>query len=539
MLYNINIIVTLIYVGIDVELSDSIENEALILLEDKVLQLGGKQLQDYGLKAPARQHHNLAQEIIRETSYNSNDLNSYITENEPKLLPEQRTAYEKIISSTSQQRGGIFFLDAPGGTGKTFLINLLLAKVRLNKEIALAVASSGIAATLLTGGRTAHSTFKLPFNLARTESPVCNISRSSAMAKVLQQTRLIVWDECTMSHRGALEAVDRTIRDIRSNDTLMGGVIVVLAGDFRQTLPVIPKGTKADELKACLKASPLWRHVAKLHLTVNMRARLFGDQSAADFSSQLLSIGNGQIPISPELHLHQLPCGQMVSTIEDLKNRVFPDIGENFDSPQWLCERAILAPRNDTVDKINLELLALLPGQSESFRSIDTVQDQEQAVQFPAEFLNSLQPSGMPAHNLILKKGAPIMLLRNLDPPRLCNGTRLVIKSMKRHVLEATIITGNFKGEEVFIPRIPLIPSDLPFEFKRLQFPVRLSYAMSINKSQGQSLKVVGLNLETACFSHGQLYVGCSRVGSAQNLYIYSPVKGHTGNIVYQEALNH
>ena len=129
------------------------------------------------------------------------------------------------------------------------------------------------------------------------------------------------------------------------------------------------------------------------------------------------------------------------------------------------------------------------------------------------------------------------MLLRNLDPPRLCNGTRLVVKSMKPHVLEATILTGHYQGEDVFIPRIPLIPSDLPFEFKRLQFPVRLSFAMSINKSQGQSLKVVGLNLKTPCFSHGQLYVGCSRVGSSSNLYVYTPTKGHTENIVYPEAL--
>ena len=127
------------------------------------------------------------------------------------------------------------------------------------------MASSAIATTLLTGGRTAHSTFKLPLNLTRTESPICNISKTSPVAKLLQQAKLIVWDECTMSHRGALEAVDRTLRDLKSTDTLMGGVTVVLAGDFRQTLPVIPKGTKADELKAWLKASPLWHHVTKLH----------------------------------------------------------------------------------------------------------------------------------------------------------------------------------------------------------------------------------------------------------------------------------
>lgn len=446
-------------------------------------------------------------------------------------------AYDVIIDAICKQAGRLFFLDAPGGTGKTFLINLLLAKLRQNGYIALAVASSGIAATLLTGGRTAHATFKLPLNLTRTEFPLCNISKASPLAKLMQRARLIVWDECTMSHRRAIEAVDRTLRDLRSSETLMGGVIVVLAGDFRQTLPVIPKGTKADELKACLKASPLWPHVTKLNLTVNMRAQLFGDQSASLFSSQLLSIGNGHLQFNAEVQLHELPCGKMVPTNNDLKIQVFPNIAKNFSNPKWLCERAILAPRNDSVDKTNLELLRLLPDKEQSFRSIDTIVNADQAVQFPTEFLNSLQPAGTPPHNLILKQGAPIMLLRNLDPPRLCNGTRLVVKSMKQHVLEATILTGHYQGEDDFIPRIPIIPSDLPFEFKRLQFPVRLSFAMSINKSQGQSLTVVGLNLQMPCFSHGQLYVGCSRVGSSDNLYIYTPTKGLTENIVYPEAL--
>ena len=84
------------------------------------------------------------------------------------------------------------------------------------------------------------------------------------------------------------------------------------------------------------------------------------------------------------------------------------------------------------------------------------------------------------------------------------------------HVIEATILTGCDKGEDAFIPRIPLIPSNVPFEFKRLQFPVRLSFAMSINKSQGQTLAVAGLHLVEPCLSHGQLYVGCSRVGSSK-----------------------
>ncbi|GBM74309.1 hypothetical protein AVEN_193304-1 [Araneus ventricosus] len=182
---------------------------------------------------------------------------------------------------------------------------------------------------------------------------------------------------------------------------------------------------------------------------------------------------------------------------------------------------------------MNKQLLQELPGSVQVYKSIDTTCDINEAVNYPTEFLNTLEPSGVPSHTLELKIGAPIMLLRNLHLPSLCNGTRLCIKKLMP--IEATIMTGHAACEDVFIPRIPIIPSNFPFQFKRLQFPVRLSFAMSI-KAQGQSLKVVGLDLLKPCFSHGQLYVGSSRVGKADNLYILTP-NGRTASIVYPEAL--
>ncbi|CAF1264648.1 unnamed protein product [Didymodactylos carnosus] len=250
-------------------------NQALIILEDKVLEMAGKDLKQLGLLAPQRNlGDRMSREMFRETSYGVNELDKYVSATEPLLVIDQRAAYNTILDLVNRKIGGILFLDAPGGTGRTFVINLLLAKIRQQSKIAIAVASSGIAATLLHGGRTAHSTLKLPLNLSHCESPLCNISKGIREAKVLQECELIVWDECTMSHRQALEALDRTLQDLRGNGKFIGGVVVLLAGDFRQTLPVIPKGTMADELKACLKASYLWRHVLKLGLKTNMRVHL-------------------------------------------------------------------------------------------------------------------------------------------------------------------------------------------------------------------------------------------------------------------------
>lgn len=166
--------------------------------------------------------------------------------------------------AVAAEQGGFFFLDAPGGTGKTFLISLILAKIRSQQKIALAVASSGIAATLLDGGRTAHSTFKLPLDVHNKPDAMCNIKKNSGIAAVLRKSSIIIWDECTTENKYSLEALNRTMQDLNSNNKLFGGAILLLSGALRQTLPVIPRSTFADEINACLKQSFLWRSVETL-----------------------------------------------------------------------------------------------------------------------------------------------------------------------------------------------------------------------------------------------------------------------------------
>jgi len=517
--------------------TDDIYNQGLIMLEDKVLEVGGRALHTYGMVAAdrSRQHH-ISRHMLRETSYDLEHLQKYVDDNEPLLTPDQAAAYKKVLHKVASGTGSILFLDAPGGTGKTFLLNLILAKVRHSSKIALAVASSGIAATLLTGGRTAHSAFKLPLNLCHHESPVCNINKGTDEANVLEQSCLIVWDEATMSHKNALHALDKSLKDIRSSSLLLGGIVLLLAGDFRQTLPIIPKGTPADEINACLKSSYLWRFVETMQLTTNMRVRLLNDTTGDTFPSTLLQIGNGLLPQDEHGCISISDIGQFTPSQEELCDKVYPDLRVNFTDQSWLCERAVLAPTNETVSCINRKLLRQIPGEERCYRSVDTITEPDQVTQYPTEFLNSLEPPGLPPHNLYLKLGCPIMLLRNLDAPKLCNGTRLIVKQMMTHIIEAVIMTGQGKGQPVFIPRIPLIPSDCPFPFKRLQFPVRPCFAITINKAQGQSLKVAGIHLETPCFSHGQLYVACSRVGKPDGLFIHAS-DCNTRNVVYPAVL--
>ena len=111
---------------------------------------------------------------------------------------------------------------------------------------------------------------------------------------------------------------------------------------------------------------------------------------------------------------------------------------------------------------------------------------------------------------------------------------------MRNKVIEANILTGPAAGEIALIPRIPMIPTDLHFQFKRLKFPIKVSFAITINKAQGQyvgTFQYVGIDLRVDCFSHGHLYVGLSRTGNSDNKFILLPHGLQTKNVVYSDIL--
>ena len=139
----------------------------------------------------------------------------------------------------------------------------------------------------------------------------------------------------------------------------------------------------------------------------------------------------------------------------------------------------------------------------------------------PVEFLNEINISGLPVSKLTLKVGCPVMLLRNLSTREgLCNGTHGIVAVLKRWVMGVHVIhDGRLDTEITWMPCLTLEPSEeaeFHFTLRRHQFPIALAFAMTINKSQGQTVSHVGIDLRVPCFSHGQLYVGCSRTTTRQ-----------------------
>jgi hypothetical protein len=290
------------------EFNDIIYNLALNQINDQLLKSGSNitkfsnmpDLTDRFNINDIFQQSNL---ILEELQYDENSLKQTLEQDLTRLNFQQKIAFDTITKRvySNEKYNNVFFIDGPGGTGKTFVYKTILAFVRKHKDIALAVASSGIASLLLPGARTGHSRFKIPFEL--NASSTCNIKKNSDLAKLIQRSKLILWDECPMMHRFAFEALNETLKDIMgeidsANRQLpFGGIVIVFGGDFRQILPVVKRGTRGDIVRASFNKSKLWENINVLKLEINMRIQSLDpeDQNTAkEFGDWLIRVGEGK-----------------------------------------------------------------------------------------------------------------------------------------------------------------------------------------------------------------------------------------------------
>jgi ATP-dependent DNA helicase PIF1 len=153
--------------------------------------------------------------------------------------------------------------------------------------------------------------------------------------------------------------------------------------------------------------------------------------------------------------------------IDILIKNLFPDLKGNCTSSEYMREWAILSTRNEHVNVMNDRMIKQFPGDEHVYLSHDTVDD-DTTNTYPLDFLNSITTNGLPPHILRIKKNCHVILFHNLDLHNgLCNGTRLVVRGFGNNSIDAEIVNGQHVGKRVFLPRIPLSPSEdvtLPFK---------------------------------------------------------------------------
>lgn len=217
----------------------------------------------------------------------------------PKLNQHQKIFFDhatRTLDACSNQSSKqvLAYLDGPGGTGKTFLLNTIIHAFLCDAKTVVAVSSAGVSALLLHNGSTAHSAFAIPLSVDYNST--CGLTGKDSKSILLKSAHLVIWDEISMQHKYCVEAVDRSLKHIRGSSRPFGGLSVIFAGDFRQTLPIVPGGTMYDQKKACLKSSYVWSQLSIFHLHENLRLKVSNESSGFDsrkYADWLLKIGNG------------------------------------------------------------------------------------------------------------------------------------------------------------------------------------------------------------------------------------------------------
>ena len=353
-----------------------------------------------------------------------------------------------------------------------------------------------------------------------------------------------------MANRAVLACVEECCRKVTGNQTTFGGKVVILLGDFRQTCPVIPRGTKADLLNACISRCEFWPqfHITRLIAPI----RNADDPALASFVDE---IGDGAGPrVDLSFFSH-------TTDIRDIINFVY---GQNVISDPTACLwRCILAPTNAQVDLYNAAVLSLLPSASRQYHAADSLAEHAEAAEvagsnpdvYPPlpnpdavlDYVRHQRPNGMPDYSLTVKVGGVYCLLRNFSVDLgLVKNARVVVigigsKLVTIRVLQNTQTPGiNINPSDVLLPRITFkerLPSG--HTLCRRQFPLAPAYASTFHSCQGLTLDCVGVDLTQEVFTHGQLYTALSRIRHRSHAIVRLPTLecSTTKNVTYKELL--
>lgn len=363
------------------------------------------------------------------------------------------------------------------------------------------------------------------------------IKRGDARAELIAHASLIIWDEAPMANRAVLACVEETCRRVMDNNEPFGGKVIVLLGDFRQTCPVIRRGTRAQVVDASIKSSSLWPGFQIHRLAIPIR-----NAEDLEFAGFVDAIGQGA---GPQVSLDML---MKVESPALLSMFVYPQ--QILSEPERCLRRAILAPTNQQVDTYNGDILARVDGIARMYLAADSLKEADEAeVEITADsmldYVARHLPPGFPHHNLTIKTNAVFRLLRNFSIDRgLVKNTRVVVRDVGDRLITVSILRGiggvsTIEEERILIPRISFTSTlHSGHTLLRKQFPLAPVYATTFNSCQGLTLDIIGVDLTRPVFSHGQLYTALSRIRHRDHARILlRPGETKTTNVTYDEVL--
>ena len=501
---------------------DASETLALAYMQD-ILRSNGLSLEKLGL--PSVQY-----VPSEDSSFSDDDYLKFCSDLEVTLNDDQKKFVEPFRNAFISNKPGdrLFFIDGAAGTGKTHLYNYLFHLLKSKNIGVIACAFTGIAATLLPDGRTLHSAFKLPFIIKSESMSSITTTTHSEQYRLIRNLKVIIIDEASMISNVLFDCLDRSLQEICNDKRVFGGKFVIFGGDFRQILPVTPRGSRANIVISCIKSNPMWPRFRPLTLSKNMRA----DPQAKEFSTYLLKIGEGQLPRVSDANRWIVALREDIivpyDDKEDNELRLIQLIFSNkltVKNVEAYSKHVILCPTNLKVMDINNRIISdILEGDMHSYFSVDQP-DTEESLDLPIESIHQLLPSGYTPHKLKLR--TIVIVLQNLSTNEgIVNRTRAIVTQLLRNVIQLRILTGHVHDKYILLPRFTFIHESsedgISLRFTRRKFPIRPAFAMTINKCQGQTFKQVGIYLDQPIFTHGQLYVAFSRMPNFSSLRSYT-----------------
>jgi ATP-dependent DNA helicase PIF1 len=462
------------------------------------------------------------------------------------LSEEQQGFINSTIDAIESGSPCLYYLRGPAGCGKTATITALIATLRRRRFIVVPSAFMATNAAMFDGGDTCHRIFGLPllqeYSL-QDPTPESRITDAMRLGKILIAASLIIIDEISMLQGCFLHCIEELLRKLMKSSIPFGGKSIIVTGDLKQVCPVQPGANRHQLIAMSCVSTSLWASFTPKPLTRQFRT------SHAEFTSWASKLGYG---IGDDDTVHDGPwqvtfpswiqcCDGSSTAINNIMDETF---GQIFTDPMAMANNQIICFTHETANQHNNYLSARAATEMNasivSLRAVNAAvkvtSDIASAMATP-EFIDAVDLHSLPPTNLKLFVGCIVALHRNIDKTRgLTNGAKVIICKISTYLLRVKVVS---TGVEADIPRMKLsAKASNGIEFERLQFPVKLAYAITSNRSQGQTFtnKVI-IDCRSPSFAHGQLYVACTRATNPNNIIILGAPTRQAIAVTYQELI--